>query len=79
MNITFPELNYPFVYLDGSFLHRENTDIAQKLTRKLLHKSPRRFSILLEKVILESKSDALYYEQIIYLQKKRYYFYVDYI
>ena len=70
MNITFPELNYPFVYLDGSFLHRENTDIAQKLTRKLLHKSPRRFSILLEKMILESKSDALYYEQIIYLQKK---------
>ena len=53
MNITFPELNYPFVYLDGSFLHRENTDIAQKLTIKLLNKSPRSFSILLEKMILE--------------------------
>jgi hypothetical protein len=70
MKDSFPELAFPFVYLDSSFLHRTNNIAAQKLTRHLLAKNPQRFHALLDELIVASKADYSYYESIIHLQQK---------
>ena len=70
MKKSFPELAFPFVYLDSSFLHRTNNVAVQKLTRNLLAKNPQRFHALLDKLIVASKADCSYYERIIHLQQE---------
>lgn len=64
-----PNLIFPFVYLDSSFLYRKNNAMVQKLTRKHLYKNPQNFNILLEDLIIASAADRIYYEQIINLQE----------
>lgn len=61
---------FPFVYLDSSFLYRTNNAMVQKLTRKHLYNNPHKFNILLDELIIASAADRLYYEQIVYLQRK---------
>ena len=70
MKNSFPELTFPFVYLDSSFLHRTNNVAVQKLTRNLLTKNSQRFHALLDELIVASKADYSYYERIIHLQQE---------
>ena len=70
MNDIIPNLIFPFVYLDSSFLYRTNNAMMQKLTRKLLSNNPQKFNLLLDELVVASATDRLYYEQIICLQRE---------
>lgn len=70
MKDIIPNLVFPFVYLDSSFLYRTNNTMVQRLTRKLLSKNSQRFDVLLDELVVASTADRQYYEQIICLQQK---------
>lgn len=70
MKNMIPELSYPFVYLDSSFIYRSNSNAMQKLTRTFLDRHPHEFYNLLEELALAAEADAPYYKRIVCLQNR---------
>lgn len=70
MSGIFENLQYPFVFVDGSHVFRTGNVIIQKLTRNLLKKDPQQFWALIDEIENYGREDSLYYDQIIQLQKR---------
>lgn len=70
MSDIFDELQYPFVFVDSSHALRRKGNCIEKLTRRLVKKTPQRFFAIIEELETSSSEDTLYYEQIIQLQRK---------
>lgn len=69
MEELFFKLKYPFVYLDRSYILRNNISEAQLLTRRLLQQDPNQFHKIIENIRARSECDSLYYQQIHALQQ----------
>lgn len=65
----FSALEYPFVYLDCSYIFRSNISEAQLLTRKLLRQYPNKFNAIIENIRSCAGCEILYYQQIHALQQ----------
>lgn len=71
MDTVFTDLVFPFVYLDSSYLYRTNNSVAQKLSRTMLTKNPKRFRFLLEEITAAAKADYPYYDGVMCLLRKK--------
>ena len=69
MEELFSALKYPFVYLDCSYILRNNIVEAQSLTRRLLRQHPNKFNAVLESIRARAECESLYYQQIRALQQ----------
>ena len=69
MEKLFSMLKYPFVYLDRSYILRNNITDSQRLTRRLLCRNSCEFNAIIEDLDKRAECDALYYQQIANLQQ----------
>lgn len=60
---------YPFVYLDSSYIFRSNKISPQQLTRKFLNQNPQKFNSVLAQIKEGAEGETNYYQKISVLQQ----------